>query len=280
MITMAKKYWIKRDKGYLYLLDNATKGKISLTGKNIYTPQLINDRYENIINKLPDESVDLIIIDPPYGTAFKGNRYKNIDHNTLFNDDPDLMFLSNIGKEFNRILKDDRHAYVFTRWDTYPAMASFFEPLSLLNLLVWDKDDGGHGMGDLKNYAPRHELIMMFSKGRRELNGKRHPNVIRQQDVRFTGERKVHPTQKPRALMEFLIEKSSNPGEIVADFFGGVYPVPRAAMSLFRRSIGVELSTKFHLEGTKMVREELTHDPKYGVNWKELNVNMINSEVI
>ena len=233
----------------------------------IWEPQLINDKAENILARLPDESIDLILTDPPYGVSFKGHRYLNRDFDVLFNDH-NLKFLKGIGNEFVRVLKPNSHCYIFTRWDAYPIMVRFFsDQLELDTVIIWDKDEGGHGMGDLTDYAPRYEMIMKFSKGKRPLNGKRSPNVIRHQDVRFTGEFKIHPTQKPRGLMEFLIEKSSNKDDIVADFYGGSYSVPRAAMRLFRRSIGVELNPQTHEAGVELVKKDLHKDPVYGVDW-------------
>jgi site-specific DNA-methyltransferase (adenine-specific) len=247
----------------------------------IWQPQLINDKAETILAKLPDESIDLIITDPPYGIDFKGGRYLNRNFDEIFNDDS-LDFLKGIGKEFKRILKPNTHCYIFTRWDAYPVMADFFmKELELDTVLVWDKDEGGHGMGDLSDYAPRYEMIMKFSKGRRALNGKRHPNIIRQQDIRFTNELKVHPTQKPRALMEFLIEKSSNSGETIADFYGGSYSVARAAMRLFRKSICVELNPTTHRAAESLVKKDLHNDPVYNIDWaKTTNIQICDTKII
>lgn len=247
----------------------------------IWYPQLINDKAESVLAKLPDESIDLIVTDPPYGVSFKGHRYLNRDFDVLFNDD-NLKFLEGIGDEFLRVLKPNSHCYVFTRWDAYPIMVRFFsDQLKLDTVIIWDKDEGGHGMGDLTDYAPRYEMIMKFSKGKRGLNGKRHPNIIRHQDVRFTGELKVHPTQKPRGLMEFMIKKSSNMGDVVADFYGGSYSVSRAAMRLFRRSIGVELNPQIHRSGMEMVNKDLHNDPEYGIDWTTVkNIQIKNTELM
>ena len=217
-------------------------------GKNkpiIWYPKLKNDKAESVLKDLPNESIDLIVTDPPYGISFKGNRCLNKEYDEIFNDDS-LDFLKGIGAEFERVLKPDSHCYVFTNWISYPFMMKYFDNFKLNTVIVWDKDSGNHSMGDLKDYAPRHEFIMKFSKGRRSLNGKRIPNVIRHNNIKMTGEFKMHPTQKPRGLMEILINKSSNPGDVVADFYGGSYSVPRAAMRMFRKSIGVELNPATH----------------------------------
>lgn len=249
----------------------------------MWYPQLFYEKAENIIAKVPDESINLIVIDPPYGIGFKGNRYRNIDFEEMFNDQS-LKFLERLGQEFERILVPKAHCYVFTRWDVYPSMVNFLtKTLFLQTVIIWDKGEGGHGMGNLKMWAPRHEMIMDFTKGNnpRPLNGKRLSNVIQHKDIRFTGELKIHPTQKPRGLMEILIEKSSDYGDVVADFFGGSYSVPRAAMRKFRKSIGVELNPTIHNVAVNLVNREFHKDPEYGVNWEKVtNLKIRKTEVI
>lgn len=274
--------------GYFYLRKDhrGKKERIASFGKQrpvMWYPQLFNDKAENIIAKIPDESIHLIIIDPPYGIEFKGNRYRNIDFEEMFND-VSLQFLEGFNQEFERILIPEAHCYIFTRWDVYPLMLKLFaDRLFLQTVIIWDKDEGGHGMGNLNMWAPRYEMIMDFTKGDspRPLNGKRLPNVIRHQDIRFTGEPKIHPTQKPRGLMEILIEKSSDYGDVVADFFGGSYSVPRAAMRKFRKSIGVELNPPTHNAAVNLVNREFHKDPMYGVNWEKVtNLKIRKTEVI
>jgi len=115
--------------------------------------------------------------------------------------------------------------------------------------------EGGHGMGDLQDWAPRHELIVKCSKGRRELNGDREPNVIRHQDARFTASNKSHPTQKPVGVIEKLIQKSSDEGELVLDPFGGVFTTAIAAVKEDRECVSVEVDTDHYSIGRDRVNE-------------------------
>jgi DNA modification methylase len=228
--------------------DNLTK---------LHRPQLINDDVENILWQIDDGAVDLIITDPPYGIAFDGQRYRTNDRDELEGDDsPDLM--ASVAEELCRVLAEDSHLYIFCRWDTLPSVLDAYgDPFDVDTTIVWDKTEGGHGMGDLEDFAPRHELIVKCSKGRRPINGDRAANVIRQQDVRFTDDDNQHPTQKPTALLETLIEKSSNEGEIVFDPFGGVHSTAVAATMTDRRALSVELDTDYHSVGRDRVDELL-----------------------
>jgi len=223
----------------------------------LYRPQLINDDIENILWRLDDGAVDLIVTDPPYGIEFDGQRYRTNDQDELNGDDSaDLM--ASVAEDLYRVLADDSHLYMFCRWDTLPAVLDAYgDPFDVDTTIVWDKTEGGHGMGDLEDFAPRHELIVKCSKGRRPINGDRAANVIRQQDVRFTDDENHHPTQKPTALLETVIEKSSEEGEVVFDPFGGVHSTALAALRTDRRALSVELDTDYHSVGRDRTATEL-----------------------
>jgi site-specific DNA-methyltransferase (adenine-specific) len=237
---------------------------------SIYRPELIQDKAENVLAQLPDGSVDVILTDPPYGIEFDQNRYHAADLGTVANDST-LKFLDHVVPEFDRVLSDDGHLYMFTRWDAYLEMAQpLQEQFGLSTVVVWDKDDGGHGMGDLTNWAPRHEWAIHCRRDGAELNG-RPPNVIRHQDVRFTDEPKMHPTQKPRGLMEEIITASSDVGDVILDPFGGSYAVGRAAQRTFRKSISCELDPETHRASVGLAEKELHDDPEYGVDWVEVS---------
>jgi len=109
-------------------------------------------------------------------------------------------------------------------------------------------------MGDLSDWAPRHELIIKCSNGSRELQvDERPPNVIRQQDARFTDGDKSHPTEKPLPLMKRLIDVSSNKGELVLSPFGGVHTTAAAAVHARRQCVSVELDTDHHASGRERI---------------------------
>jgi len=224
----------------------------------LYNPQLQNADVRDVLPSMPAESVDLIVTDPPYGIGFDGNRYETDKHDERTGDDDTELRMSVAG-ELARELKPDRHAYVFCRWDTLPAvLESYGEHFEIDTTIVWDKDEGGHGMGDLDDWAPRHEMIVKCSKGSRPLQtDSRSPNVIRQQDVRFTDDPNDHPTQKPTPLLEALVKASSVEGEVVFDPFGGVHSTAVAAVRTNRRAMSVESDLEFHTKGRDRIRDLL-----------------------
>lgn len=283
--------------GYYYLRDGGGE-TIESFGKEkpvVYTPELVQDKAENVLGRLPGNSVDLILTDPPYGIDFDQNRYHAAELGTVAHDSG-LEFLEDVVPEFDRVLSETGHLYMFTRWDAYLDMAPpLREQFGLDGVIVWDKDDGGHGMGDLSNWAPRHEWAIYCRRDGAELNGRpanvtretevgdSHPlaNVIRQQDVRFTDEPKMHPTQKPRGLMERIIRVSSGVGDVVLDPFGGSYATARAAQRTFRRCVSCELDPETHMASEGLVEKELKDDPEYGVDWRGVsNLSIEETDVL
>lgn len=277
---------LNNSNGYWYVRRNVEDGKetVAKLGKTsggekpaIYRPELHQDKGENILARLPDNSIDIIITDPPYGidfewgdTAFDGSE----ELGTIANDTT-LEFLEEFGAEFARVLKPDSHCYVFTRWDAYAPMAAYFsDHMELNTVIVWDKV--AHGMGDLSDWAPQHEFIMHFEYGDPDLYGKRPTNVLRENYESRKGEGvRVHPTQKPRGLIEYLIEKSTQPGDVVFDPFGGAYTTARAAMRTFRRGVSCELDPETHRTAESLVEKHLHNDPEYGIDWTDVsNLNV------
>lgn len=200
---------------------------------------------------LPDESVDLVIADPPYGIDFHSNHRKKSELKSvkgIYNDSADNTdFLSKVISEINRILKPNSHVYWFTRWDRIylqqPLLERYFK---VKNALVWMKNNWS--MGDLTGaYASQYETIIFAQKGRRQLNevnGKaRHPDILRFD--RISPNKLRHSHEKPEDLIEFLIRKSSNEGEIVLDPFCGSGTTAVCAQKLNRNFITFELEYEY-----------------------------------
>jgi len=222
----------------------------------LHRPELHNADATELHADISANTFDLVITDPPYGVEFSGNRYDNAAHGRL-EGDSDTELICAIASELSRVLKPDRHCYVFCRWDVFPEVLPAYEDAfdSVDTTIVWDKDDGGHGMGDLNDWAPRHELIIKCSNGKRPLQTDTRPaNVIRQQDARFTPGEKSHPTEKPVPLMETLIQASTQEGELVFDPFAGVHTTAHAAVKTNRKCVSIEIDTDHHASGRDKIK--------------------------
>jgi len=211
--------------------------------------QLIKGSCFELNKEIADESIDLIVTDPPYGMSFVSN-IRKIKHRPIANDD-NLLWLPEWFKDQFRLLKDNSHAYVFCSWhniDVFKIQASN-AGFQLKNILIWFKNNAGQGdlFGD---YAPQYELILFLTKGRKLLNGKRLSNVIR---CPKTGNEN-HPTEKPVPLIQLLIEKSSLQGDLVLDNFFGSGSCAIACSNLNRRFIGHEIDEERFNDANKRVQ--------------------------
>lgn len=193
---------------------------------------------------VPDHSVDLLLTDPPYGQDYSTGRQKHtIRKTTRIMNDTSELDIPALMKEFDRVTKDESHAYIFASWKTVDRWKSEFERYFVLkNILVWSKDN--HTAGDLSwSYAQSYEMILFGMKGRKKLHGRRDRDSVYYPKVKSYHQ--VHLLQKPEQLIEYLIRKSSNPGDTVLDPFAGSGTVGMCCARLRRCSIQFEMDKRF-----------------------------------
>lgn len=220
--------------------------------------------FENDVNKvvcgdakdflkiIPDNSIDLIITDPPYGINYRFINNKKILFDKLENDDKDFD-IGIYANELYRVLKNNSACYIFTRWDVYPKWFNKLKMFDIKNCIVWDKMQQGAG-GLVSQYGYSHELIMYLSKGKHALRGKRVRDIFNIKKVRHK-EKIGHPTQKPISLIYKLIQKSSLPNDIVLDCFMGSWTTAIACLKSNRNFIGCEKSMKFCKMGKERIKQ-------------------------
>lgn len=209
--------------------------------------EIINEDWQIAIQQLANNCVDLVVTDPPYGMEFQSN-FRKTKHKSIQNDD-NLDWLGGWVKELKRVCKDEAHLYIFCSWhniDKFKAeVGAYFK---VKNILIWEKNNTG--MGDLKgDYAPKYEMILFCSNGQKKLNGGRDSNILK---ACRTGNEN-HPTEKPINLISYLIEKSSNKGDLVLDTFGGSCGTAIASRQLERNCYCFEIETDY----CKVARERL-----------------------
>lgn len=211
-------------------------------------------------------SIDLVVTDPPYGINFNSNHSKNNEYRNnlksvdgILNDGKDnIGFLEEVATEVYRILSENSHLYWFTRWDKVEEQKPMLEKLGfkVKNNIIWMKNNWS--MGDLKGaYAGQYECILFCQKGRKELNEvdgkKRHADIL--QFDRIAPSKLLHSHQKPVELLELLIKKSSNEGDVVLDPFMGSGSTAIAAINSNRKYIGFELDEQYIEVTNKRIEE-------------------------
>ena len=162
---------------------------------------------------LAGRKADMVNTDPPYGVSYQSNmRTKSAKFDVLQNDDVIL--------DVTPIIEACSTGWVFI-WTTWKVIDKWLENTRGLgfptNMVIWAK--GGGGIGDLKKtFSTDYEMALVFNRGA-ELCGKRIGSVWK---VGKDGATEyAHPTQKPVALAEEAIDKTTRPGAVVLDLFGG-----------------------------------------------------------
>ncbi len=242
--------------------------------------RIYNEDCFKTFKRLKDQSIDMVMVDPPYGTtACKWDS---------------IIPLEPMWKELKRVIKPNG-ALVFTASQPFTTtlissnmkmfkycwvweknrcgnfMTAKFQPLKYTeDIIVFGfgaiNTKGGRGGGKTDrpflNYNPqgytKNEVIIKrdkplptdgvnrwnkLSNKKFESKGKNYPKNI----IRFNStERKnrLHPTQKPVALMEYLIKTYTNEGETVLDFAMGSGTTGVACVNLGRKFIGCDNDTE------------------------------------
>ncbi len=210
------------------------------------------------MRSIPDESVDLIVTDPPYlcdyarhDSASRFNKKIANDENTAENEALICQYL----RECFRLSRPDTAIYCFCNYKKIDFFKDQLERAGyrLKNIIVWDKQR--NGMGDLKStFGYSHEFILFGSKGNPKIRGKRIPDVWR--FPRVPSAKQVHQNQKPLELIELCIEKSSDSGCVVFDGFMGSGTTAVACIRTGRNYIGFELDDKYHAIAQGRIAEE------------------------
>ena len=205
-----------------------------------------------LMKDIPDESIDLIVTDPPYKVLSRGNagntggmlRKKiNMSGNVFTYNDIDC---DEYAPEFYRVLKDGSHCYVMTNHINLIHMLNTFTNYGFhfIKSLIWDK--GNKIMGQF--YMSQFEYILFFRKGRGvKINNCGTSDILSIPNIKTKDKNgnNIHDTEKPVDLMRILIDNSSKEGETVLDPFMGVGGAGAACKKLNRNFIGMELDENY-----------------------------------
>ena len=213
---------------------------------------LILGRAELKMKEIAAESVDLIVMDPPWGVDItesqQGQDWDSKGLGKGFQDGKYETFemFSQVAGECYRVLKMDTHLYCFFGIQFYSEMKKILEQSGFFVQpvpLIWAKGSGGQA-GTEYQYTKSYEPILYCLKGKRPLQ------VIGKTDTfeveRVPAQNKIHPTEKPRRLLRILIEQSSRPGDIVLDPFMGSASTVLAAFESQRKGMGIEMDEKYY----------------------------------
>ena len=198
----------------------------SLINKHI--GKIINANCLDILKDIPDNSIDCVITDPPFGINYQSNRRK-IKHEKIVNDDALFLFLN----ELIRITKEDGCLFIFYSWKN-----KLIDD-RIKNEIIWVKDNWS--AGDLKgNYGNMYETIAFIPRLGFKMQ-KRYPNVFECKRANC----ELHPTEKPVGIINFLLRSATKKDDLILDPFCGSGTTCVAAKQNHRRYIGIDISDKY-----------------------------------
>lgn len=215
--------------------------------------QLLNKDCIEGMQTIADNSIDLIVTDPPYPTTARGSAgnsggmlQKKINRQgRVFNHND--IDVNEYAGEFYRILKEKTHCYVMTNHVNLHKMLTAFQGVGFkfTKCLIWDK--GNKIMGQY--YMSQFEYILFFRKGKaKKINHCGTSDILSIPNKKTKGVdgKNLHDTEKPVELMKILIKNSSNVGDLVLDPFVGIGATAIACAESGRNFIGFELDKDYY----------------------------------
>jgi modification methylase len=217
---------------------------------------------------LPAKSVDMIFADPPYNLQLGGELFRpDGSHVDAVTDDWDKFdtfaaydaFTRAWLTEANRILKDNGTIWVIGSYHNIFRVGVAVQDLGfwILNDIVWRKNNPMPNFRGTR-FTNAHETLIWASKGEKAkytfnyrsmktLNDEiqmrsdwEFPICGGQERLKGADGHKVHPTQKPEALLYRVLLACTKPGDVVLDPFFGTGTTGAVAKRLGRRWIGIE----------------------------------------
>ena len=249
---------------------------------------------KEIIKRIPDNSIDFILTDPPYNLGQHSTGNIPLPGRSAMNNDVaewDLIDFNpeEWADEFIRILKPTGNLFIFT---SYNQLGRWYNCLDhkfdTSNFMVWHKT----------NPAPKifkagflNSCEMIFTCW----NKKHTWNFISQSEMHNFIESPIcmrperlsdpkHPTQKPVAILKKMIEIATNKNDIIFDPFMGVGSMGVAALSLDRRFIGVEIDENYFNAAKKRIDtilhtnnhlQQVSNINRYDIPNEEENTSMV-----
>ena len=232
-----------------------------------------------VMKTIPDGSIDAIITDPPYGTT--ACKWDSVI-------DFELMW-----EQLNRIIKQPNGAIVLFGSEPFSSALRMSNIKNYKYDWIWKKSKCGSAFTSKYRPQQKHEVISIFGSGRlnyypqmtkgdpytrtrkantgnkpnnhnlgvvkeskTENKGFRFPSTVQFFQQKWRRQDQVHPTQKPIALMEYLIKTYTNENETVLDFTMGSGSTGLAAKNLNRNFIGIEMNEEYFNIATERINKE------------------------
>ena len=271
------------------------------------TNGILNQDFQEAVGFLPDDFVDLLILDPPYNLTknYNGHQFRTKQAEDY------IAWFSGIIASLKRLLRPEASIYVCSDWKTsnlaFPVLNDHFH---VRNRITWEREKGRGAKSNWKNNTEDiwfctvgedyHFDVSAVKVKRRVIAPYRHDdgapkdwmqtdngnyrithpsNIWSDISVPFWSmpENTDHPTQKPEKLIAKLVLASSRPGDFVFDPFLGSGTTAVVAKKLERLFCGVELNDEYCCWAVKRLKlaenDSSIQGYSDGVFWERNSLN-------
>lgn len=213
----------------------------------------LGDCYE-LIKNIPDKSIDLVIIDPPYELETHGGGHSQLakqiqnQHKELYEKKLHIGIKNELLEELCKKMKKINICIFCNKKQLLQYMNFFDKKGCLFDLITWHKTNA------IPNYSFKYmsdtEYCLIFRNGK-EMNKETENYEDRKtwwiEPINITDKNLFnHPTIKPLELVKKLVRNHSYKDDIVLDCFCGSGTTCVAAKETGRRYIGIEIDPEYH----------------------------------
>ena len=217
--------------------------------------KLIKGDCFDYFDRIEDNSVDLILTDPPYNIAQYSTGNIDLPGRTPLNNDLgdwDLIPIDpakTVGA-FKRILKPSGNIFIFTSYNLLGKWHEAFDTeFDTFQYFIWHKTNPAPKIFKNGFLNSCEMIVCLWNKGHKwNFSNQREMHNFFESPICMRPERlsnPKHPAQKPIAVLEHLLKLASNEGDVVFDPFMGVGSTGIAALKNSRKFVGVEIRNDY-----------------------------------
>ena len=250
-------------------------------GLSLPLDQILGGDCIDMMNSLPEASVDLIFADPPYNLQLKGDLHRPDNSRVDAVDDHWDQFDSFAAYDAftrdwlaaaRRLLKPNGAIWVIGSYHNVFRMGAELQNQGywILNDVVWRKSNpmpnfrgkrftNAHetliwaSKSEGSKYTFNYEALKALNEGVQMRSDWMLPICTGHERIKDENGDKAHPTQKPESLLHRVLLGTTNPGDVVLDPFFGTGTTGAVAKMLGRDFIGIEREEAYRKVATKRI---------------------------
>ena len=248
---------------------NITWGEIEANGHRVLPQMNIALKHQEgleFLSDIPDNSVDLVLTDPPYEISRPTGFIKSQGENTIerfkmsyeFGEwDERATNLAPFVSEFYRVLRPSGTMIMFYDLWKLTNLADIMQSAKFkqLRMIEWVKTNPVPINSQLNYLTNCREIALTGVKKSKPTFHSKYDKGIYEFPIYHAKDR-FHPTQKSLPLFEALITKHSNEGDLVLDCFAGSATTAVAAQNTNRSFMGCEIDEEYYNKATQRINNE------------------------